>query len=93
MIESDRITSIEMTLEDGSVLRNSEDDGVTLEFENGEAIRLSFADLADRERTRAAFYEQLGHELGDDYDDERHAQVVQVLLHLSGYRRQEEQDR
>ena len=84
-----RIEGIELRCDDGSTIRNSEDDGVTIELESpgGErqSVRLSYADLADARRFRAAWFEQIGHVV-PHYDDDDHAEIVQVMLRLCGWR-------
>jgi hypothetical protein len=76
---------IDMRLKDGRTIRDSEHDGITIFFENGESVRLSDADLADARRTRVAFYEQIGLVI-PHYDDEQHFQIVCALFGLCGYR-------
>ena len=83
------IRRIVMTLDDGTTITNSEDDGITLVIENPDDeeqhVHFSFADLADARRTRIAWYEQTGWVM-PHYADEDHAKIVTVLLQLSGYR-------
>jgi hypothetical protein len=78
------IESIGLVTEDGQTIRDSETDGLTLELASGQEIRLSFANLADPDRTRAAVYEQIGHVI-PRYDKEQHVEIVRAMLRLCGY--------
>ena len=53
-----RITIVDRN---GREVSDSERDGVILELASGKVVELSFADLADRTRTRREVYRQLGH--------------------------------